>query len=488
MTQHGYLRHPTLHGDTIVFVCDDDLWRVGRARRRRAATDRRAVGAVDALPVARRPMARLRRPRRTASRGLPDAGRRRPGAAADLARPRRDRARLDARGAHPVRHHLRPAVLPQLPRASRSIRPAACRSCCRCGQVNHLAFGPGKARSVIGRNTADPARWKRYRGGTAGHLWIDADGSGSFRRMTRARGQHHEPDVARRARLLPVRRRRRRQSLLVPARRRDLRRHTDHDDFYARHAQTDGQRIVYQCGADLWLFDPATRRTTRVDIDVPSHRTQAARKFVPAADHLGACHLHPAGHSARRRRARQAASLPALGRRGAAARRRRRRALPPRPVAGRRRDPRRRQRRVGRGTRRGVAENGGARTLPWDIGRVDRAARRAARPAGRDRQPPQRGADRRPRERRARPWSTAATPAAARTSPGRPTARGSPTPSGRARATARSSCTTSPAGRARSSRSPSSATTARRSTRTGATCTSCRSAPSTRSTTACSSS
>ena len=50
------------------------------------------------------------------------------------------------------------------------------------GQVNHLAFGPGAAR-IIGRNTADPARWMRYRGGSAGHLWIDADGSGHFRRM-----------------------------------------------------------------------------------------------------------------------------------------------------------------------------------------------------------------------------------------------------------------------------------------------------------------
>jgi tricorn protease-like protein len=29
----------------------------------------------------------------------------------------------------------------------------------------------------------------------------------------------------------------------------DMQRHTDHDEFYARHAQTDGKRIVYQCGA-----------------------------------------------------------------------------------------------------------------------------------------------------------------------------------------------------------------------------------------------
>jgi len=33
----GYLRHPTLHDDAIIFVADDDLWRVsasgGVARR-----------------------------------------------------------------------------------------------------------------------------------------------------------------------------------------------------------------------------------------------------------------------------------------------------------------------------------------------------------------------------------------------------------------------------------------------------------------------
>ena len=35
----------------------------------------------------------------------------------------------------------------------------------------------------------------------------------------------------------------------------DLRRHTDHDDFYARNASTDGDRVVYQCAGDVWLLD-----------------------------------------------------------------------------------------------------------------------------------------------------------------------------------------------------------------------------------------
>src|SRR4029079_12296192 len=60
------------------------------------------------------------------------------------------------------------------------------------GQVNHLAYGP-KGVTVIGRNTADPARWKRYRGGTAGYLWIDAKGNGEYRRMSELAGNITSP-------------------------------------------------------------------------------------------------------------------------------------------------------------------------------------------------------------------------------------------------------------------------------------------------------
>ena len=47
------------------------------------------------------------------------------------------------------------------------------------------------------------------------------------------------------------------------------------------------------CGCSI----PASDRSEQLEIELPSHRTQAARKFVPAAEHLGAFHVHPAGHS-----------------------------------------------------------------------------------------------------------------------------------------------------------------------------------------------
>ena len=90
----------------------------------------------------------------------------------------------------------------------------------------------------------------------------------------------------------------------------------------------------------------------------------------------------------------------AVGRRGAPARRGRRRALPPRPVAGRRQTLVAVSDASRRGAHRAVHGGDGARELP--LGHRPRRSRCAPRRAGArvaHRQPPQRGADRRHRQR-----------------------------------------------------------------------------------------
>src|SRR5581483_5576776 len=150
---------------------------------------------------------------------------------------------------------------------------------------------------VLGRNTADPARWKRYRGGTAGDLWIDARGTGDFRRLIRLPGNPASPMwIDGRIWFLSDHEGIGNLYSCTPDGT-DLRRHTDHDEYYARFAKTDGTRIVYQHAAEIWLHDPATDEGHRVEIDLHSPRVQRHRKFVAADRYLTGFALHPAGHS-----------------------------------------------------------------------------------------------------------------------------------------------------------------------------------------------
>jgi len=76
----------------------------------------------------------------------------------------------------------------------------------------------------------------------------------------------------------------------------DVKRHTRHEEFYARHPATDGKRIVYHAGADLFIFDPAANTTAKIEMEYDSPRTQRQRKFVDPAKYFGQLEPHPQGH------------------------------------------------------------------------------------------------------------------------------------------------------------------------------------------------
>ena len=296
----GYLRFPAIHDEAMVFVCDDDLWRVpvsgGLAYRLTAGLGEPATPAFSPdgkwLAYVSRdevhPEVYL-----MAADGGP--ARRMTWLGANF---------LNVRGFTPDGHIIftTPAGQPFFRnfRAYTLGLDDPLPEVLPLGQVDHLAYGPRSGTSqamLIGRNTRDPAWWKRYRGGTAGHLWIDAGGSGEYRRMGELQGNITSPMwLGNRVYFLSDWQGIGNLYSCLPDGK-DLRRHSDHAEYYARHATTDGRRIVYQCGADLWLYDPASDQANRIDIRVPAHRTQAARKFVPAADYLGGVHVHPQGHS-----------------------------------------------------------------------------------------------------------------------------------------------------------------------------------------------
>ena len=148
------------------------------------------------------------------------------------------------------------------------------------GLARNVSFGEKGV--VIGRNTGDPARWKRYRGGTAGEIWIDESGNGDFRKLINLRGNLANPmwideriyfvsdheGVGNIYSCLPNGK--------------NLKKHTNYKDFYVRNASTDGHRIVYHAGADIYVFDPQEEKNFKIQIVYHSPAIQRSRKFVDA--------------------------------------------------------------------------------------------------------------------------------------------------------------------------------------------------------------
>ncbi|MER7087018.1 MULTISPECIES: S41 family peptidase [Streptomyces rochei group] len=154
----------------------------------------------------------------------------------------------------------------------------------------------GERRTLLltGTPPHEPASWKRYRGGATGRLWLHGE-----RLLPDLDGHLHSPMfVAGRIAFLSdhegV------GNLYSVARDgSDLRRHTDHDAFYARHAASDGTRVVYQCAGDLWIVEDLSPGSGPRRLDVRLSGPRAGRRTyqVPAAQHVGGVSVDETGRA-----------------------------------------------------------------------------------------------------------------------------------------------------------------------------------------------
>ncbi|HEU5270019.1 MAG TPA: S41 family peptidase, partial [Jatrophihabitans sp.] len=69
----------------------------------------------------------------------------------------------------------------------------------------------------------------------------------------------------------------------------DLRRHTDHQDYYARQLAGDGRRLVYQHAGAIWLLSDlaADSQPRRLDIELAGARVGRSPLEVQVGKHLG---------------------------------------------------------------------------------------------------------------------------------------------------------------------------------------------------------
>jgi tricorn protease len=297
VAQRGYYRHPTIHGDTIVFVSEDDLWAVersgGAARRLTAnpgmqtfprlspdgellAFTSRDEGAGEVFVMEAAGGAARRLSHFGANTNVVGWT---PDAASVI-------AATDHRQPFTGWHHLWTVPVGGGPAEPVGIGPGV-----------GIAHSPGGTGAVLSRHGLDPARWKRYRGGRAGTLWVDRDGSGEFEVLVDLPGNLAWPMwIGRRIYFVSDHEGVGNLYSVTPTGR-SLTRHTQHRDFYVRFPHADTRRVVYQAGADLFVLDTRSDEVTALDISIPSARPQLNRQFVTPSRSLESLDLHPEGHS-----------------------------------------------------------------------------------------------------------------------------------------------------------------------------------------------
>ncbi len=301
----GYLRFPHLNGDRLCFVAEDDLWLApldGSERAWRLTVDRTKIAGPRFSPDGRHiaytswrsilpeihltPVDGGAPARRLTHWGSPDTAVR--GWTPPNKRGRSDILAVASHGepfsyftwAYKVRTDGDPGrKLPWGPVAD-----------IQCAEID----GERRTLLLTGTPPHEPASWKRYRGGAMGRLWLHGE-----RLLADLDGHLHSPMFVggRIAFLSDHEGVGNLYSCAYDGS--DLRRHTDHDTFYARHAASDGTRVVYQCAGELWLVDDLAPDSVprRLDIRLGGALTGRRPYQVPAAQHVDGLSVDDTGRA-----------------------------------------------------------------------------------------------------------------------------------------------------------------------------------------------
>ncbi|MGW0309897.1 S41 family peptidase [Streptomyces flavidovirens] len=166
------------------------------------------------------------------------------------------------------------------------------------GPVSDIAVADiqGERRTLLltGKPPHEPAAWKRYRGGATGRLWLHG------KQLLPDLNGHLDCPMFINGRIAFLSDHEGVGNLYSCAYDgTDLRRHTDHDAFYARHASSDGTRVVYQCAGDLWLVDDLSpeAKPRRLDVRLGGPRAGRRKYHVPAATNVDGLSVDTTGRA-----------------------------------------------------------------------------------------------------------------------------------------------------------------------------------------------
>ena len=294
--RQGYYRYPTLHGDTLVFAAEGDLWKVnaagGLAQRltTHAEEESHPTISADGRTLAYRasyegvtevytmPLAG----------GLPTRRTYEGDASTPIGwTPEGELAYTTTRYSTLPAYQL---VELDLAANTRSVVPLS--------EASEATYAPdGTVFFVRPRFHGNVT--KRYRGGTARKLWKFAPGAPEAEPLTMDyEGESHSPMwwdgrvyfVSDRDGTMNI--------WSIDEAGGSARQHTQHSGWEVKEASLAQGRIAYQVGADLWIYDVGADDYAMVPISLASDFDQLRENWVTEPmDYLTSAHIHPDGES-----------------------------------------------------------------------------------------------------------------------------------------------------------------------------------------------
>jgi tricorn protease len=294
-TRPGYYRYPAIHGDTMIFTAEGDLWSVstkgGDARRLTSNPGEETLATIspDGKTVAF--SAEYEGPADVYTMpvdgGLPE------------------RRTWDG-GAEPAGWTPDGRVLVQTGRYSTlpdtnlvAIDAHGAREILPLAQAAEGSYSADGRSLFFTRLRRQPSSTKRYQGGTAENVWRYDANSEAVPLTADWAGTSHAPMfwngrvyfLSDRDGVMNV--------YSMDAQGRDVKEHTHKRGFDVQSASISDGKIVYQCGADLWLLDLKTGQDAIVPITLVSDFDQLRDHWVKKPlEYLTGVHIAPDGSAA----------------------------------------------------------------------------------------------------------------------------------------------------------------------------------------------
>jgi len=291
----GYYRFPSIHGDTVVFTAEGDLWRGsvngGTATRLTTHAGLEYLPAIspDGQSVAF--SAQYEGPIEVYVMPLAGGLPKRltfEGESAFVRGWTRDGKILYA-----TRHY---STIPDNQLVA--IDPAtAARAFLPLAQADEAAFSDDGKTTYFTRYSFQGSHAKRYVGGTAQNLWrLDPGATDAVPYHPDYRGVSRWPMFAQGRVYFASERDGTSNLWSMKPDGSDLKQHTKHADFGVRTPQLHGGRVVYQNGADLWLFDLKSGQSNRLALSLASDFDQTRETWITKPlDFVTATSLSPDG-------------------------------------------------------------------------------------------------------------------------------------------------------------------------------------------------